>query len=309
MKKIIVTSGETFADIDAFACAIAYAELLRLEGNDAEAVLPGTLNHSITPTIRAWGLSFSTQPSATGYSSVLVDVSEPAHVARCAPPESVTEIYDHRYGFEKIWRDRLGENCHIEPVGACTTLIWEEFKRRGFADRISAKSANLLLIGTVSNTLNFGAQVTTERDIRAAKELESRIDLPKDWKETYFKEQEETALKDPENTIRNDTKTLDIPGLGLPLVMGQLELWDSRDFLGNHQDKIRRVLASYNVEDWFMSLPCIKERINYVYAENERVKALLGEIIDARFEGNIGKTDKMWLRKEVRKRLLQLHEK
>ena len=51
MKKIVITAGETFADIDVLACAIAYSQLLTLEGKANEVVLPGPLNSSNTPTI------------------------------------------------------------------------------------------------------------------------------------------------------------------------------------------------------------------------------------------------------------------
>jgi nanoRNase/pAp phosphatase (c-di-AMP/oligoRNAs hydrolase) len=69
MKNYVVTSGEAFTDIDAFACAIAYGELLKLEGSNVEVVLPGPLNHSITPTIRSWNFEFKTEPSFSEYSS------------------------------------------------------------------------------------------------------------------------------------------------------------------------------------------------------------------------------------------------
>ncbi len=48
MSPIVITTGQAFADIDAVACAIAYAELLTLEGKSSEVVLPGTLNNSVT---------------------------------------------------------------------------------------------------------------------------------------------------------------------------------------------------------------------------------------------------------------------
>ena len=67
MEKYIVTTGEAFTDIDALACAIAYGELLKLEGKEAEVVLPGLLNHSITPTIKSWNLDFKTGPSFSDY--------------------------------------------------------------------------------------------------------------------------------------------------------------------------------------------------------------------------------------------------
>lgn len=77
MKHTIVTTGQAFADIDAVACVIAYAELLRLDGRTAEAYFPGALNNSVTRTIRAWGLDFVTTPSTTDAEFVVMDVSEP----------------------------------------------------------------------------------------------------------------------------------------------------------------------------------------------------------------------------------------
>ena len=55
-QKIVVTAGQTFNDIDVLACAIAYSELLLLEGKKSEVVLPGPLNNSVTNIIRSWGL-------------------------------------------------------------------------------------------------------------------------------------------------------------------------------------------------------------------------------------------------------------
>src|SRR5438093_982303 len=135
MTNLIVTSGQSFTDIDALACAVAYAELLRLEGNAAEAVLPGPLNHSIMPTMRAWKLSYVTKPTLAIYQSIVVDVSEPKHIAVCVFPDSIIEIYDHRYGFQDVWNKKLGAHAHIELVGSCATLVWEQFEKRGYTDR------------------------------------------------------------------------------------------------------------------------------------------------------------------------------
>lgn len=307
MKNLIVTSGEKFTDIDAYASAMAYNELLRLEGTISEVILPGALNNSVTPTIRRWGLPCKTKHLFKDFESILVDVSEPAQVAQCAPVDSVIEVYDHRYGFGDFWKAKIGDKAHIEAVGACTTLIWEEFKKRGFAEKISKNSANLLLIGIISNTLDFGAQVTDKRDVKAAKELGAISDLPKDWKETYFKEQEVAASQDPIWAIVSDTKVLDIPNLGFPIAMGQLELWNGNSFIDSHIEDIRRALVTFGVKDWFLSVPSISEKKNYFYTESDIVKKLLEKAVQAKFKENKGSTGKLWLRKEVRKKLLEMH--
>ena len=50
----VVTSGSAYLDIDAYACCIAYAELLNLQGVDARAVSSAPLNASISKTVLGW---------------------------------------------------------------------------------------------------------------------------------------------------------------------------------------------------------------------------------------------------------------
>jgi uncharacterized HAD superfamily protein len=302
-----VVGGEDFTDIDVLACTIAYAELLRLEGKKPEAIIPGALNASCPPMIRNLPLKYSTKPSDPNAIYAVVDISEQAYIARCAPIERIVELYDHRAGFEDFWMKQLGPQCHIELVGACATLIWEEYKKRGHAECISPTSADLLAAAILSNTLNFGAQVTHARDHAAFAELLKHVDMPDGWQARYFTEVQRSSVQgDLEQTIKNDTKELKIPGLGYVIVMGQLELWEGKDFIATKQAEMARALESYSHEDWFMSVPSISEGKNYLYCKSERLKELLAKIIGASFAGNIGTTDKMWLRKEVRKKLLEL---
>ena len=135
MENLIVTAGEKFTDIDALACAIAYAELLRLEGRNVEVVLPGPLNCSVTPTIKSWGLEFYFKPLFSEYSSVLVDISEESHFADCVKDHSISEIYDHRYGFQEIWNDRIGERSHIELLARAQLSFGRSFKNEDLLKR------------------------------------------------------------------------------------------------------------------------------------------------------------------------------
>ncbi|OGM28044.1 hypothetical protein A2962_05505 [Candidatus Woesebacteria bacterium RIFCSPLOWO2_01_FULL_39_61] len=164
MEKIIVTTGQPFTDIDALACAIAYTELLRLEGKDAEAVLPGPLNKSITNEIKSWNLKFLKTPTTKNAKYALVDISEPKFFANFVKENDVIEVYDHRPGFKDYWEKKLGDGAKTEMVGACATLIWEEYVKRKKSNEISEMSGNLLSTAIISNTLNFNAMVTTDRD-------------------------------------------------------------------------------------------------------------------------------------------------
>ena len=298
MNKIVVTSGNKYTDIDILGCAVAYVELLRNEEKEAEAVISGVLNKSITNEIKGWNPEYST--SFTGADSfVIVDTSHPKFLAEFVEEDKIIELYDHHTGFEERYVQLLGDNCHIEPIGACATLIWEQFRERSKKE-ISQTSARLLYAAIVSNSLNFKAQITIDRDIIAAKELKKYTGLSDSWIKKYFFDQDELVIKDPYQETINDTHIQDnIKGVEKNIVIGQLELWDSKSFLAKHLKDVEKALTSFGEELWFLTSPSISEGKNYIYTKNDQIKALLKEKINARFSGDIGTTDILWLRKEI----------
>ncbi len=153
-----------------------------------------------------------------------------------------------------------------------------------------------------SNTLNFKASVTSQRDKKAFVGLEKFINLPEDWIEKYFQEIEVFAYQNPRAAIINDIK----PREARRLAIGQLELWNSKKFMEKHLDEVKRVLASYNKKRWFFTSPSISEGRNYLYAENGAVKKLLGRALRVRFKDNLATTKKLWLRKEILEKIQEL---
>lgn len=142
--KIVVTAGDKYTDIDVLACAVAYTELLKSDGKNAEAVLRGPLNKSITDEIRKLNYDYKTE--FTGADAfVIVDVSHPDYIANFVKEDKIVELYDHHTGFEKHFKKLLGNNSHIELIGAAATLIWEEFKKRGMSKKIK-KTTHIFFI-------------------------------------------------------------------------------------------------------------------------------------------------------------------
>jgi inorganic pyrophosphatase/manganese-dependent inorganic pyrophosphatase len=305
-KNFVVTSGETFVDIDAVACVIAYAELLRLEGCSAEVFFPGTFNNSVTPSVRSWGLDYRMTPSTTVAEFVVMDVSDPKHIAQAAMDGTVTEVYDHHPGFETYWEEKIGERSHIEPIGACATLIWEEFENRGRANEISQLSARLLAVAILSNTLNFGAVITHERDRRAFDVLWQKCDLPDSWIADYFAEQEVTVMKNVPQTIIDDTKVFTIDTVPFPFTIGQLELWDGSRFLRRESTAVKAALKTFGNEHWIMSVPSLSEGQNRFYSESDELKKVFERGLGVKFEGDYASSDRLWLRKEILKSFQEL---
>jgi inorganic pyrophosphatase/exopolyphosphatase len=299
MDKIVVTTGAMFADIDAFACVIAYTEMLKKEGKNAVAYIQGELNNSITPDLRDFDY-VKVLPDGE-YKFVVLDVSDPKKFPKEVEPNKVIEIYDHHdhYGNKDFWLDKLRENAHIEMIGACATFVWEEYKKRGFSEDVEPETAYLLAAAIISNTLNFNASVTDERDKKAFMELEEKLDIRGDWEERYFKAQEEELYKDPYKAIVNDTKIERLDGMDYPIVIGQLEMWDSTDFIKENLESIEKALLSFGYDDWFLTAPCIKKGHNNFVTRSAKIKELLKERIGAEFTGDIGKNNRLLLRKEI----------
>ncbi|MBU1110356.1 DHH family phosphoesterase [Patescibacteria group bacterium] len=304
MENIVITSGNAYTEIDTLASALAYKELLSKEERNSTVVLVGHPNQSITEKIKSWGLPYTTTPPRGDANIVVVDVSEPDHIAEFVIQGKIVEIYDHHAGFENYWENRLGNKAKIEIIGACATLIWEEYKNRGFAKDISTLTANLLSTAIISNSLNFNASVTDKRDRQAYNELAKYTDLPENWLTIYYQDQEKGIYIDPKTAIINDTKVQQVNNL--ELVIGQLELWDSKKFLSKYLEEAKSALKCFGKPNWFLTSPSISEGKNYLYTEDEKVKQLLIKTINAKFDNNHGETNELWLRKEILREIQNL---
>lgn len=311
MAQIVVTTGKRYTDIDGLACVWAYQEI-PLQG--ALGILPGPLNQSIPQSVRRWLPKYAGTLKPGDYDFVITDVSEAPQLPDFVKLDHIIKIYDHHFGFEKYWEEKLGtENVHIEPVGACATLIWETYKnsppllnpaplRIPHPHSISPLSANLLYTAIVSNTLNFKSSLTTDRDKQAFEELKPFTDLPDNWIAKYYLDQEQDIFQNPIPAVANDTKLQVIKGM--TCAIGQMELWDSRNFLKEHQKTIESVLKNFNTETWLFTSPCISEGRNYIFTKNPILKDYLRQVLEVDFQGtDIGTTSKLWLRKEILKKI------
>ncbi len=303
--KTIITTGAIFADIDAFACAVAYKELIELKGNkDVEVLMSGPLNSTVTNSILNWKIDYLRLDPSGNSNYIIVDCSNITVVPKSANIDNIIEVWDHRFGYQDQW-DESKTKVVIDEVGACATLIWEEYKSENLDSRVPTISANLLYTAIFSNTLNFKSSVTTQRDIDAAKELLKYTDLPDDWISIYYKESEEQTLADPENAIKNDTKVVSFEDKDIKITIGQIELWNSFKFIDENKGTIKNVLEGFGNDEWFMTAPSISEGKNYIYTNNSKVKDMLFKTIGARFDEDVAVTSKLWLRKEILKKLLK----
>lgn len=303
MGKTIVTTVGNFIDIDGYASDLAYAELLNLSGLDAVAVPFGPLNSSITNSVKKFGGIFVSDFSGIEGNFVVMDMSDPEFLKKYLDISKITEIYDHRFGFKDYWKEKLGDKCHIEPVGSCATLVFEKFMENGKLNKISKSSANLLATSIISNTLYFKSSLTAVRDTNAYAELLKLSKLPANWPELYYGELEESVYSSPEYAVKTDTKFLKLDNLPFELAIGQIELWNSHSFIEKYKNEIVKGLESYKYDHWFLTSPSISEGKNYIYTNNQEVKDLLQKTLDVIFSNDVAQTDKLIMRKEILKKL------
>jgi manganese-dependent inorganic pyrophosphatase len=185
IKKLVTCYVDP--DLDGTAGAIAYAEFLQKNNVEAVAGVVGEPHEEAKYILDRFGFNYplSVENSKNYEEVVLVDASDVVGLNGKIEPEKVIEIIDHRKINQKE-KFTNAKKVQIEFVGAAATLVAEKFMSSN--TEISKSSAILLCGAIISNTLNFKATVTTNRDREAFKWLNNFAQLPeKFWKEKYGK--------------------------------------------------------------------------------------------------------------------------
>lgn len=292
---IVVTAGGKYLDIDAYACIVAYAELLNLDGQPAAAVSTAVLNDSITPTARSISTNFQTEYVRGDDQFVIIDVSEPENLDTIVQPNKILEIIDHHLGNEQYWMQK-GVATDIEFIGAACTQVYERWVRVGKLGEMSKSSASLLSLGILDNTLNFNATVTTQRDMDAYDALVKHAQVDENWAELYFKECQAVVEHTLSEAVANDTKQMTFPGYDTEITVGQLAAWDAHELLES-------VVKLVNKENHFINVISIHEGRNYIVTKDSRLQYFLADLlgIDTRLGDSVLITNRLWLRKEIMK--------
>lgn len=295
----IVTSGSAYIDIDAFAGCVAYAELLQAQGVEAKAVSNAPWNESISKTVHSWQAPMITNYVPSDQDTfTLIDISNPAYFEKFVDTSRIDMVIDHHAGFEEFWHQKIGDNARIEFIGAACTLVYELWQQSGLFDKMSVISARLLVCGILDNTLNFGAKVTSPRDIDAYKELVAKAELSDDWAAEYFTECQESIIQNATTAIQNDTKITSFKSFEAPITFSQLAVWDGKQVLADKQEVLSKVLADIKPE-WLINLISVGECKSYFVADNLKVQAWLTDLLGIHFTGSVAVADRLWLRKEI----------
>jgi inorganic pyrophosphatase/manganese-dependent inorganic pyrophosphatase len=293
----VITSGSAYLDIDAYACCIAYAELLNLQGMPARAVSSAKPNASVSKTVLGWGAVLDHYRPTSSDEFVLVDVSDYHHFDPMVALDRVVEVIDHHPGFEQYWAQTLGADADIRPIGAAATQIFQRWKAAGLLSSISEQSAALLATAILDNTLNFTGQMTTTADIDAYAELVLHAKLTEDWPSHYFLECQASIESDISAALAADLKRMK-PESRLPEVFAQMTVWDAEALIEKYRSEICHWMGGQG-DDWLLNVICISQRKSCLLAEPVVSQQKLSRLLPVEWQAGLAALKPSILRKEL----------
>ncbi|WP_129691612.1 manganese-dependent inorganic pyrophosphatase [Gottfriedia acidiceleris] len=169
MEKVLVF-GHKNPDTDTICSAIAYAELKKALGENAEAIRLGDVSAETQfalDTFKSEAPRLVEKVVAETNNVILVDHNERQQSADDIEQVRVLEVIDHHRIANFETSDPLYYRC--EPVGCTATILIKLYKENNI--EIQKEVAGLMLSAIISDTLLFKSPTCTDQDVAAAKEL------------------------------------------------------------------------------------------------------------------------------------------
>ena len=296
---ILVTSYEN-PDLDGTACAVALAELLIQEGEEALAGIFGNLHREAEHVMRTFNLErpldaalFIDQVDEI----ILTDASELRGLSPLIDPQKVTTVIDHRKDYNPD--DFPNADFQIELVGSAATLVTEQFIERGF---VPGKTAVYLLAGAiVSNTVNFQNRVTTQRDRGAFDWLKNQIELPEDFVQQLFESKSTFTNENLFTEIEQDAAWFEFGDKRIGIA--QLEIINAQTFIADFQeqffDALRALHQKNKIDHGFLSIVDIDQGRTIFICDDEYMKISLSQATGVEWQGHTAYTNGIMMRKEI----------
>lgn len=169
MDKVLVF-GHKNPDTDSICSALAYANLKKQKGMNAEAVRLGPVNAETRYALDYFKVEAPRQVDTVANEAgrvILVDHNERQQSASDIDRVQIIEVIDHH----RIANFETASPLYYraEPVGCTATILKKLYKENGVA--IEPAMAGLMLSAIISDSLLFKSPTCTEEDVAAAREL------------------------------------------------------------------------------------------------------------------------------------------
>ena len=297
MSKILVTTYMN-PDLDGTASILAYAELLKSQGEEAEGKLFGAPQPEVLFFSSKLGYSFpigDEKELVQWDSLVIVDTSSTKRLSKQIDPKKVVEIIDHHPA-------ETGEEFPVakiqnEEVGATATLVYERIEKAGL--ELEEKLANLIYLAIFHNSTNLlsGAD---ERDLRVISELEKKYGFKREAVGEMFDYASSYILDNFEAVVLGDLKEIEtVHGL---CVAGQIELYDAFSPKYEIVAKSKAIVEKLKAERGtlvLMMVTDIKENRTGIYTDSPEIQEALSKSLGLTFSGGWAYSQPMTKRKKV----------
>ncbi len=298
MNTALITSYVN-PDLDGIACVIAYAELLHTQGTPAVAGYFGEPSPEAKYVMDRFEIPYPQRlNSADGFEKVIaLDVSKPGDLEGKVPLNNVTEIVDHRkvHEAEKFPNAKV----QIELVGSAATLVAEKFRGAGI---IPSKNASILLLSAIiSNTLNFQANVTTDRDRAVYEWLLPIANLPSSYARELFLAKSDMTGDRLQKAIAGDLALFDFGQYHAGIA--QIEMIGGFELVEQRKEEILSVLAGLKQKhslDWiYLSIAELEKACTIFVATDEIPQKVLSELFNVEFHDSVAVHQGLVMRKEI----------
>lgn len=296
-KRILVTDAPD-PDLDGVACLYAYSEYLNQTGINSIPMIFGVPQEESGFIMAKLGLKIKNADDIEldFEKIILVDTSGPQWQSKKINLNKVVEIIDHRQF------DNTGAfpnaKLQIELVGSCATLIAEKFRSKNIVP--SEKSAILLYLAIVSNTINFKNKITTDRDVDAAKWLRNLYNISDKIIHEMF------AFKsDVKQTIREifQSQIGCHEFAGKKVSTYQLEIIGVQKFVDDHLDEIKRELINLSRDEKYdytlFTLVDIENGNNTFVVADKNTDELVSNALGVIFSNGVAHYPHVIMRKEI----------
>lgn len=217
----IYVTGHKNPDTDSVTAAIAYAELMKAQGEDAIPSMQGEMNPETVTVLERFGVAApEIMTDATGKQIALVDHSDLNQAPDNLSADSVVAIVDHHKIGDVTTNQPIF--CCVQPVGCTGTVLKQLYDIAGVA--VDTKVAGLMLAAILSDTVNFKSPTCTDADKKAVAELKEIAGVT-DTDELFMdmlKAKSSVAGVPARDLLNRDYKDFDMNGNKVGC--GQLEL-------------------------------------------------------------------------------------
>lgn len=302
MNKSILITSYVNPDLDGVACTYSYADFLNKMGINATPAIYGSLNEEIIYVIKTYDVKLDTENKdpKNFRRVILVDTSNVESINPLINPENVVEVIDHR----KVNYAEAFPNAkiQIELVGAAATLIGEKYQRKKIEP--SRNSAVLLYGAIVSNTLDFQANVTTDRDKALASYLKKTFSLPDTFAHTMFRAKSDFSGDKLINTIRGDFANFKSHSFGgKQMGIAQIETINGATLARTRKNdiisEIETIMSELCIDICFLTIVDLEANQNVFVAPTKEIEQLLTDVLGVTFHDHIALRPKFIMRKEI----------